>query len=41
MISDTFMSFEVWFTVAALYLALTLSLSTAASGLERWLRQDA
>jgi polar amino acid transport system permease protein len=40
-ISDTFMSFEIWFTVAALYLALTLSLSTAASGLERWLRRDA
>jgi polar amino acid transport system permease protein len=40
-ISDTFMSFEIWFTVAALYLTLTLSLSTAASGLERWLRRDA
>src|SRR4029077_5306783 len=40
-ISDTFMSFEIWFTVAALYLVLTLSLSTVASGLERWLQQDA
>jgi polar amino acid transport system permease protein len=33
-ISDTFMSFEVWFTVAAIYLVLTVSLSAAASGLE-------
>jgi polar amino acid transport system permease protein len=34
-ISDTFMSFEVWFTVAAIYLVLTVSLSAAASRLER------
>jgi polar amino acid transport system permease protein len=34
-ISDTFMSFEVWFTVAAIYLALTVSLSAVASRLER------
>ena len=34
-ISDTFMSFEIWFTVAAIYLILTVSLSAVASRLER------
>ena len=34
-ISDTFMSFEIWFTVAAIYLILTTSLSAIASHLER------
>jgi polar amino acid transport system permease protein len=34
-ISDTFMSFEIWFTVAAIYLVLTVSLSALASRLER------
>jgi len=34
-ISDTFMSFEIWFTVAAIYLVLTVSLSAVASRLER------
>jgi polar amino acid transport system permease protein len=34
-ISDTFMSFEIWFTVAAIYLVLTTSLSAVASQLER------
>ncbi len=34
-IADTFLTFEVWLTVAALYLALTISLSAAASLLER------
>jgi polar amino acid transport system permease protein len=33
-ISDTFMSFEVWFTVAAIYLVLTVSLSAVASRFE-------
>lgn len=33
--ADTFMSFEVWLTVAALYLAVTISLSLAAAWLER------
>ena len=33
-ISDSFMSFEIWFTVAAVYLLLTLSLSSLASLLE-------
>ena len=34
-IADTFMSFEIWFTVAAIYLVLTLSLSTLVGVLER------
>ena len=34
-IADTFMSFEIWFTVAALYLVLTLSLSTLVGVFER------
>ncbi|HUK09242.1 MAG TPA: amino acid ABC transporter permease [Stellaceae bacterium] len=34
-ISDTFMSFEIWFTVAAIYLVLTISLSAVAGHLER------
>ena len=35
LISDTLMSFEVWLTVAAIYLAVTVPLSTAAHRLER------
>lgn len=34
-VSDTYMSFEIWFTVAAIYLALTLVLSFGVSALER------
>ncbi len=34
-ISDTYMSFEIWLTVAALYLALTFAMSLAARALER------
>ena len=34
-ISDTYMSFEIWFTVAAVYLVVTLILSTCVSGLEK------
>lgn len=34
-ISDTYMSFEIWFTVAALYLVVTLFLSLIVSFLER------
>ena len=34
-IADTFMSFEIWFTVAAIYLAMTLSLSAAVGVMER------
>ncbi|HCB13363.1 MAG TPA: polar amino acid ABC transporter permease [Gammaproteobacteria bacterium] len=35
LIADTFMTFELWFTVAALYLVLTTSLSLLISRLER------
>ncbi len=34
-ISDTFMSFEIWFTVAAIYLAATLILSIFVTRLEK------
>lgn len=34
-IADTFLSFEIWFTVAAMYLVLTLSLSGVAAWMER------
>jgi len=35
--ADTFMSFEVWLAVAAMYLVITITLSLLAAGLERWL----
>lgn len=38
-IADTFMSFEIWFVVAAVYLCLTLSLSALAAWLERRARR--
>ena len=34
-VSDTFLAFEVWFTVAGLYLIITLSLSLVVSALEK------
>ena len=34
-ISDTFMSFEIWFTVAAVYMVLTLALSVGVTFLEK------
>jgi polar amino acid transport system permease protein len=34
-ISETYMSFEIWFTIAAVYLALTLALSFGVSAIER------
>jgi polar amino acid transport system permease protein len=34
-ISNTYMSFEIWFTIAAVYLALTLILSFGISAVER------
>src|SRR5579871_4822624 len=37
-ISDSFMSFEIWFTVAAIYLLMTFSLSSVANLLESRLR---
>lgn len=38
-ISTTFMSFEIWLTVAAIYLALTVILSLAAQFMERRMRR--
>ena len=37
-ISETFMAFEVWIVVAAIYLALTVTLSLCVSGLEKYFR---
>jgi polar amino acid transport system permease protein len=37
-ISKTFLTFEVWFTIAALYLMITLTLTTLAGMLEKYLR---
>lgn len=34
-VADTFLTFEVWFTVAAIYLSITLALSMVAYSLER------
>lgn len=34
-ISDTYMAFEIWLTVAAMYLAITVSLSLVAAWLEQ------
>ncbi len=39
-ISLTYMSFEIWLTVAAIYLALTFSLSVVARQFERRLKQS-
>jgi polar amino acid transport system permease protein len=38
-ISETFMAFEIWFTVAAIYLAITVSLSFFVSWLEHRARR--
>ncbi|BBD08925.1 amino acid ABC transporter permease [Desulfovibrio ferrophilus] len=38
--SDTFMVFEVWFTVAAIYLSITLPLSLAVAAMEKRLKVD-
>jgi len=38
-IADTFMSFEIWFTVAGIYLVLTLSLSGIVDLMERRVRE--
>ena len=34
-VSETFLTFEVWFTVAAIYLILTASMSLAVNMLDR------
>jgi polar amino acid transport system permease protein len=33
--ADTFLTFEIWFTAAAIYLVITVSLSTVVYYLER------
>ena len=38
-IAETYMSFEIWFTVAAMYLVMTITLSLLAGALERRLRR--
>ena len=37
-ISETFMAFEIWLVVAAIYLVLTVTLSLGVSGLEKYFR---
>ena len=39
-ISDTYMSFEIWFTIAAVYLVVTLILSIGVGSVERRLSTD-
>jgi polar amino acid transport system permease protein len=34
-ISETFLAFEIWFTIAAIYLVVTASLSAVVSRMER------
>jgi polar amino acid transport system permease protein len=34
-ISETFLAFEIWFTIAAIYLVVTVSLSIVAGRMER------
>ena len=38
-VAETFLTFEIWFTVAAIYLFLTLLLSLLVKALELWLPQ--
>jgi polar amino acid transport system permease protein len=38
LIAETYLTFEIWFTVAAMYLVITISLSVLVSFLERRLR---
>ena len=40
-VSDTFMTFEIWFTAAALYLVVTCTLSALSRALERRVRVEA
>ncbi len=39
LIGDTFMSFEIWFTIGAMYLVVTITLSTLVGVLERRIRR--
>jgi polar amino acid transport system permease protein len=36
--ADTFLTFEVWFTAAAIYLVVTVALSTIVSRMEKRFR---
>lgn len=40
-IADTFMTFEIWLSIAAIYLVLTISLSALSAELERRARRSA
>ena len=39
-ISETFMAFEIWITVAAIYLLITISLSVVISRFERYIKRS-
>jgi|TARA_Y100000588_G_scaffold381490_1_gene467239 polar amino acid transport system permease protein len=39
-ISETFMAFEIWITVAAIYLLITISLSVVISRFERYMKRS-
>ena len=39
-ISETFMAFEIWITVAAIYLVITISLSIVISRFERYMKRS-
>lgn len=39
-ISETFLAFEIWFTIAAIYLIINVSLSIVVSGMERRLAKS-
>lgn len=40
-VAETFLTFEIWFTVAAIYLVVTLSLAALVKGLENHLKEGA
>ena len=37
-IAETYLAFELWFTIAAMYLAITVTLSSMAAGMEKRLK---
>ena len=38
-VAETFLVFEIWFTVAAIYLAITISLSALVNVMEKHLKR--
>ncbi len=40
-VAETFMTFEIWFTIAAIYLVINLSLSVAVRAMEKRIRRSA